>query len=215
MGQHEINKGSEQPGDDTSSRMIEGMRAGDKDAWCEFDGKYKSLVQHWCNQAGLSFADSEDVFQEVLRSLQESIKRYAPVGGKDSFPRYLYAIVDRRITDFRRNARKRPTAAGGTENLNWIENSPAATDETTDSLSLLMRDVKRLAKIVEHVKQKVSSVTWNAFWMMTVEGYTSSEAGSLLNISANAVRLARARVRQLLRSAAEQLGDSSGSAAPA
>ncbi|MGE3316923.1 MAG: RNA polymerase sigma factor, partial [Planctomycetaceae bacterium] len=152
--------------------------------------------------------------QEVMKALPAGVKRYQKDGQPESFRRWLSRIVQRKIIDFHRRSWKQPRGVGGTEHLGRIHRAVDEAGRPDDSC--LPRDIPaaRLTKVLECVEQKVSAATWKAFWMMTVNDYTSTEVSALLDISPNAVRLARARVLQALRATLERGDDSFGVMSP-
>ena len=67
------------------------------------------------------------------------------------------------------------------------------------------------ARALELVRQSTTEKTWQMFWLSTVEQVPSAEIARQFGVSSAAVRVARQRVLQRLRSLmVEDMGDSPG-----
>jgi len=187
-----------EPCDNTSSRVLEAARRNDADGWTELLKRYERLIFHWCRRAGLGADDADDVLQVVISQVAFSLPRFRKDGRPAAFRRWLRTITERKIADHRRRTLRQPRPVGGTENvvrlMRVTEGAPSAESAANAAL-------ERAWELLERVEQEVGSNTWDAFWMVTAEGQTSSEAAALLGMTPNAVRLACGRVRKRLREA--------------
>ncbi len=163
---------------------------------------YGPLVYSWCRRAGLSPEDAGDVSQEVFATLTQKLDLYQNRGPGDSFRRWLKTITNNRARDFHRDQRHRPRARGGTAaqlqisaqpSIEHVERCDESDDERVDESNHLLR------RATELVRADFEPTTWQAFWQTVVEGRATSDVAADLHLSANAVRVAKSRVRARLR----------------
>lgn len=75
------------------SLLVRVRDAADREAWYEFDARYRDLILDHCRRHGLQTADAEDVRQLVMLSLSRTLRsfRYDPALGR--FRDYLGRVV--------------------------------------------------------------------------------------------------------------------------
>jgi len=196
------------PSDDTSSRVLEAARRNDADGWTELLKRYERLIYHWCRRAGLDADDADDVLQVVISQVAFSLRRFRKDGRPAAFRRWLRTITERKIADHRRRTLRQPRPVGGTENVARLMCVMAAADGSQADERATNAAMPRAWELLQQIEREVEPQTWDAFWMMTVEGLSSSEAAALMGMTSNAVRLACGRVRRRLRE--ERLFDADG-----
>src|SRR5260221_12766548 len=81
----------------------------DGESWEEFHRLYRRLIHGRACRAGLAHADAEDVAQDVLKRVAETIRDFEYDPKRGSFPGGLMQLTQMRIAD--KNAR-RPKAQG-------------------------------------------------------------------------------------------------------
>lgn len=191
--------------DSTSSNLLSAARRMDPAAWQELLDRYSWLIFQWCRNARLRAEDAADVVQLVMEQAAASLPRFHKDGKKAAFRRWLRTITRRRIIDFRRADAHEAHAEGGSSAQRRL--LAVATSEETGSSSDngAMQGLRiRFWQLLERVEDETEESTWQAFWLTTVEKLTSAEAGAVLGMTANAVRLAKGRVLQRLREAATE-----------
>jgi RNA polymerase sigma-70 factor (ECF subfamily) len=188
--------------DSTASDLLSAARRMDPVAWQEVLDRYSWLIFQWCRNAGLRLEDAADVVQTVMAQAAVSLSRFQKDGKRAAFRRWLRTITRRRITDFRRADANQPHGEGGSSAQQRIQ--AVAQDASDSSLEHSAKaDLRaKLWKLLEQFEDELDEVTWQAFWLTFVENLTSSEAGLMLGMTSNAVRLAKGRVLQRLREAA-------------
>jgi len=185
--------------DSTASLLLSAAKRMQAAAWQELLDRYSWLVFQWCRNAGLGGEDAADVVQTVMCDVSVSLAEFQKDGKKAAFRRWLRTITNRRIADFYRADAKRARGEGGSsaqrrmlEVADRGDSSPSETSEI-DSLR------RRLWRLLELMENEVDESAWQAFWLTAVENRTSIEAGNLLEMTPNAVRLAKGRVLRWLR----------------
>lgn len=182
----------------TCSNLLRGARAKDQVAWSRLVELYSPLIRGWCRCAGLQAETIDDVLQEILLSVSNSIVRYRPLLNRGSFRRWLRRITENKIKDHFRRSQQQPFALGGSEAVVWQQQIPAdcsANDSEWNSHSDARADAMAA---LDAIRDQFSEQTWRAFFLVTFRDYTSAEAATELDMTGNAVRLALGRVRRRL-----------------
>lgn len=182
-------------GDPTSFNLLERVREDDRDAWRELVNLYGPLVYRWCRRFGLQQSDAADVGQEVFKAVVRSIGTYRHDRPGDTFRGWLHTITHRKLVDRHRLAG--PVAEGGSDAHRRMANVP--DDAAPADASSLWDDRRLLARqAIELVRAEVEPTTWEAFWRAAVERQPVDAVAADLGITANAVYVAKSRVRRRL-----------------
>jgi RNA polymerase sigma-70 factor (ECF subfamily) len=189
-----------------ASLLVRLRDAQDQAAWKEFVDLYAPLVYGYARKQGLQDADAADLSQEVLGTVVGAVGglEYDPCRG--AFRNWLFTVVRRKLSNWRRARRCRPDKANGTAHGSSLEQFPAREPTEADWDAEWER--RLFAWACEQVRRDVSESTWQAFWRTFIEGQPGKQAASGLGLSVAAVYLARRRVlsrlQELIRSAQEQ-----------
>ena len=186
----------------TSLTLLERVRAGDEAGWEKFVLMYGPLVYSWCRRAGLSPEDAGDVSQDVFIKLSNKFDSFQNRRPGDSFRRWLKTVTNNRAKDIQRGQRDRPQARGGTTAQLQMAAHPGGEnyelcDESNDERAEESNHLLRRA--TELVRADFEPTTWQAFWQTVVESREIADVAADLQLSANAVRVAKSRVRARLR----------------
>jgi RNA polymerase sigma-70 factor (ECF subfamily) len=188
----------------TSLSLLQRIRNGDASGWRRVVDLYTPLVAFWCRRWGLEGPDVEDVAQEVFKAAAQSIGTFRRERAGDTFRGWLRVIARHRVLTFWRERDRHPEASGGSEALRRLESiaEPASGEpvdaEEADQFSDLVR------RALTQLRSEFEPRTWDAFWRVTVDGRQTADVAADLQMSANAVRMAKSRVMRRLR---EELGD--------
>src|SRR5262249_6822800 len=92
--------------DDTSlTLMMRVKNPDDPEAWDEFVGQYRPMIEGWCRSWGLPPSDIEDVTQDVLLRLLAAIRQFEYDPSR-SFRSWLKTVTRNALTDFTRARRR-------------------------------------------------------------------------------------------------------------
>lgn len=180
---------------DTSLSMLDGMRRGDSAAWERFVTIFGGLLYDRLRFKGHSAEDSEDMVQEVFSKVQTSFRTFVRDGKEKLFRKWMNRVVDSVTIDFVRK-RRRQVQAGGGDAQARMEQVPDPIEglvETEDDRVML------LIRTLETIKADFSPQVWQGFWMMRIEGKTSTETAEALGTTPGAVRIGTHRVDQRLK----------------
>ena len=180
----------------TSMSLLERLRRNEAEGWRRVTHLYGSLVYSWCRQKGLGAEDAADIVQEVFRSVASHLNSLRLDRPGDSFRKWLKAITHNKIRDLWRRQRREPQAQGGTAAQMVLAQqaeveSPEAEEQT--EINYLLRQATEL------VRSEFEPATWQAFWQTVVLGRETADVAADLGLSANAVRIAKSRIRSRLR----------------
>ncbi|MBW3596880.1 MAG: RNA polymerase sigma factor [Planctomycetes bacterium] len=182
----------------TSTSLLERLRNDEASSWRRLVRLYGSLVYSWCRRKGLQEQDAADVSQEVFRAVAVHIRDFSRDRSGDSFRRWLKTIANNKIRDHWRRRNRETAPVGGTEAHLQLEQVPDESDaESPADQQAEIGHVFRQA--LELVKADFEPVTWQAFWQTAVDGRAAADVAADLGITANAVRIAKSRVRSRLR----------------
>jgi RNA polymerase sigma-70 factor (ECF subfamily) len=165
-------------------------RAAPARTWAEFDALYRDhfrFVWRTVRRLGLQGSAVDDVVQEVFLVVH---RRLGDFEGRSSAKTWLYGIVRRVVSDYRRTLRRRPALASvdapaaDIDAVACEEQGPEASAEQAERVRLL----HRLLGELDDDKREV-------FILAELEGLTMAEISEALDVNANtlASRLRAAR----------------------
>jgi RNA polymerase sigma-70 factor (ECF subfamily) len=182
----------------TSSSLIRGVQKHEPEAWRRLADVFGPLIYFWSRRWGLSPEDSADIVQETLLAVARNVARFE-TGPERSFRAWLWTITRSKICDFNRRRDRQPQAGGGSSVQKRLQQLPErlSADDVVEQGAWKAT----LLRALESARGDFEERTWQAFWLVAVQGRTPAEAAAELGISAAAVRQAKCRVLQRLREA--------------
>ena len=178
-------------------RLADGV---DPDAWADFQRRYGDLIIGFARRYGLQASDCDDVAQDVLLALSQSMSdfRYDPARGK--FRSFLRTLTMRTI--FRRLRQKK--ASGVQYNIEAAESDAAADDQVE---ALWEDEWQRY-----HVRQAMARLEADfneqdrmAFAHYAMQSMSAADTASALDMSVDQVYQAKSRIlKRLTELVAEQ-----------
>ncbi len=204
----------------TSRSLLARVRAHETAAWDRLVRLYAPFVLQACRRARLRREDAADVFQEVFQAAFARIESFEKTKASDTFRGWLRTITHNKVIDHLRLQRREPRGEGGTEIQRRM--SQVSAPGPLDPLDLLAAgeagppgctsppvgaeeaELRLFRQALEEVRAHFHERTWRAFHGTVVDGRSPADVGEELGMSAGAVRVAKSRVLQRLRS---ELGD--------
>ncbi|MFO1064980.1 MAG: sigma factor [Pirellulales bacterium] len=168
---------------ETRASLIVRLRdAADVAAWDEFAAIYGPLVFRLSLRQGLQGADADDVVQQVLVAVAQSVEQWQAKPERGRFRAWLLAIA-RNIAI--KTLTRRPLGGIGFGGNTWqgaANEIEASNDEASSRFDMeYRREVYRWC--AEQVRGSVSKNTWDAFQLTHVDG-----SGSMRQRSDSACR---------------------------
>jgi RNA polymerase sigma factor (sigma-70 family) len=180
-------------------------------AWVRFRERYDPLLRRRCRWYALDDDATDEVCQLVWIEMADRMMSfcYDPHG---SFRALIGQVCEWRVLDFLRRRRAEflvrlgdrdaaLEAIGHTAAIDFAD--AVGVDEDAASLSYFVRDEAEKAQAA--VKAKVSPRTWEAFWLVAIQGWTVDETARSLGMTRVAVYAARARVARMLADEGKRL----------
>jgi RNA polymerase sigma-70 factor (ECF subfamily) len=175
------------------------VRLQEPAAWERLVHLYAPLVYSWCRRAGLQESDALDVGQEVFQAVWGKIQSFRHDRPGDTFRGWLRTIAYHKLCDFHRRKQGEAVAQGGsdplTETLQYpVPTAPELEDaQDASEKSLLCR------RAIALIRSEFEEKTWQAFEAVVLHEQAPAEVAKNLNLSVNAVYLAKSRILQRLR----------------
>ena len=194
----------------TSKSLILRAKARESAAWERLVKLYSPLVYFWCQESGLPQSDVQDVFQDVFHALARDINKFRPIEN-GTFRGWLRTMTRNKVNDHFRRTGREPFAFGGSEALNRFEQIPTATERVPTSESCSNNPHRRYAQSEQEIQQEMlrealsnvrssfTEQTWNAFWMVVIDGRETKDVAKDLCMRPGTVRVAKSRVLKRLR----------------
>jgi RNA polymerase sigma factor (sigma-70 family) len=192
---------------ETSLSLLERLRLQpDQESWQRLVELYTPLIQAWLLRHGVAPADADDLTQEVMTVVVREIPNFKHNQKPGAFRSWLRTITANRLRASWRSRERRPITPGGSDFQKML-------DELEDPESGLSRlwdqehDQHVARRVMELVKPQFEPATWQAFRRVVLDGVKATVAASELNVSVNAVLLAKSRVLSRLRQEMQGLTD--------
>jgi RNA polymerase sigma-70 factor (ECF subfamily) len=183
------------PSPETSLSLLDRLREPDADAaWERLVRLYTSLLQVWLQAAGLQAADRDDLTQRVLEVLLRRLPTFEHNGRTGAFRAWLRGITVNLLREF---WRQRPRA-----------DSVAILEQLSDSNAALSRlwdeqhEQHVLRSLLDHVRPEFAQKAWRAFHRVALDGVPARTVAEELDMTVNAVLIAKSRVLARLRQTA-------------
>lgn len=161
---------------------------------------YAPLIYHWSLKTGLSGDDAADCVQDVLALLVHKLPTFTYDPNK-SFRAWLRTVTLNKCRDALRKGATIGQAAGplGPEDAQSPDDVALFTD----------RDYQLFVvqRALEVMQAEFESTTWRACWCQVIEEKPAAQVARELNLSENAVYLAKSRVLRRLRDELDGLLD--------
>jgi RNA polymerase sigma factor (sigma-70 family) len=173
----------------------------DPAAWSEFGKRYGPKIRSWCHRWNVQEADVDDVTQQVLLNLLQSIGTYQrPKGG---FRKWLKRVTRNALGKYLKHQVRAGKGSGDTIVLHQLHSLEARKDFVKCLEEEF--DLELLEVALGRVRQAVHPNTWEAFWLTEREKRTIAEAAAQLQMTVAAVYVARNRVKKMLEAALREL----------
>lgn len=189
---------------ETRASLLLQMQAGDdSDAWQQFVSIYRPIIYRLARQRGLQDADAQDLAQQVLLSISNSIERWQKNDETVRFRHWLRRVAKNAICNAL-TRQPRDQAAGGSSIQGLLEEQRDEGDELAREMELEHRR-ELFFRAAAVVKTDVAADTWQVFQLAVIEGAPIEEVAARLNKSVGAAYAARGRVMNRLRRLVEEL----------
>ena len=181
-------------------------RSPQDDSWKEFVGIYSPFIRGYLCRMGLPDEDVDDIQQEVLHILVKELPRFDHNGRPGAFRAWLRNVVGYRLRTFRRSPARRQLGLGGSD---YDQLADQLADENSDLSRAWEREHNQflVQSLMEMVAGRFDAKTLQAFRRTFLDERSIRETADELEMSVNAVVIARTRVLKVLRDLGEGMID--------
>lgn len=201
----------------TSTRLLHRAALGESGAWELIVSLYGPVVRYWLRGAGLGHPDRADVFQDVFLAVAQNLPRFEREPGEGKFRAWLKSVTRSKVSDHFRKHERQPVAVGGSTahfRLGELPASPQIEPEHNDPALEHSEETFLAQRVLQNLRSEFQESTWRAFQLTAIDGLTSQQAAVETGLSPLAVRKAKSRVMQRLRSALAELDQPAVSSPP-
>lgn len=187
----------------------------DDRSWREFYLTYEVHIRRLARRRGLSEQDAEEVAQDVLKRVAESIRTYQRTDRRGAFRSWLFQLTRWRASDRMRRRRRDgshasvsldepsgPSASDGTR----LGIDMNATTPTLDRQFELEAQRYVLDTLLARLERTVSKKHIQIFQMVMLDGVPVPRVAELFRTPASAVYVIKHRVLDKLRAEVDELG---------
>jgi RNA polymerase sigma factor (sigma-70 family) len=181
----------------------------DHAAWQEFVARYQPLIQCWCREYRLDDEIAQDVSQLFWIELAGKMRsfRYDP---SRRFRGWLRRCFHWRAVDAIRERSREELVVRSLDDPSCvhIEGSPLACEQPGEEADEPAQERLFLLDLAEQVqtavREKVHAQSWQVFWHISIEGWTTRQTADALNMTYLAAHAAHKRVIERLATEGER-----------
>jgi RNA polymerase sigma-70 factor (ECF subfamily) len=194
---------------ETSLSLLERLRhSPENESWTRLADLYTPLIRSWLRRYDVQDSDANDLVQEVLLAVSKNLGKFEHAGHPGAFRGWLKGILVNRLRNFWRARNRRPQARADSK----IDERLAELDDPASEMSQIwnrQHDQYVLRQLVALAEPHFAPATWKAFCRVALDGERADVVARELEISLNAVFIAKSRVLNRLRQEADGLVESS------
>ena len=166
--------------------------ADDVAAWAQFTELYGPVVFRVARRRGLQIADAENLVQEVLLAVAQSVFKWIEREDRGRFRSWLLRIANNEAVNMLTLRATRSLGQDGLEGQRLLDGI-AVRNEISSLIDLEYEHaVFHLA--AKHVQASVANDTWLAFVLTEVEGESVQRVAQKLGVREGNVYVSRSRV---------------------
>ncbi|MDG2012137.1 MAG: sigma-70 family RNA polymerase sigma factor [Pirellulaceae bacterium] len=171
-------------------------------AWDEFTAIYSAVIYRVAIKRGLQAADAENIVQEVFSAVVCSVAQWVERENRGKFRAWLLRIAHNESVDLMTRKATRSLGKGGDAGYKLMEQIPAPTKLEKMFETEYQNSVFQWAS--DQVKDTVTKLNWQAFWMTSIEGMPVDKVTQSLGMSRGQVYTAKSRVMAKIKKRVKQ-----------
>ena len=185
------------------SLIVQVQNPLNREAWDQFAMIYRPVIYRLARQKGLQDADAQDLAQQVLHAVSQSIGRWEKLDPPIKFRHWLRRVVRNAILNAL-SRQPRDGAAGGTVALDLLNQHSNPDQDSASQIEIEYRRELYL-QAARLVRSDVNKETWQAFELTVVDGLPVEEVARQLGTTPGNVYAARSRIMRRLRKAVKAM----------
>jgi RNA polymerase sigma-70 factor (ECF subfamily) len=175
--------------------LVDRLFARDSGAWSAFVRVYGPVVYHWCRVWQLTPDQAAAAALQTFRVIASELATFRNRETSETVRDWLWRRAWSHI-----EAQAAPDHEASLESSDALPLRPSSLPE----------DHGLLPRLLGHIREDFEERTWQAFWRTCIENHSPTDVAAQLDVSRDAVRVARARVLRRLREELSAWGDTSG-----
>lgn len=188
----------------TSHSLLAQVVAGPNSlAWQRWHALYEPLIRGWLRKHQMVAADRDDVVQEVLTVVVRRLPEFHHNGRVGAFRLWLKTITINCLRDHWKRQQNHPQQSSALSALDDWADDRGSLSQLWD----LEHDRHLVQKLLGLLQAEFTPETWNAFQLLVIAGRPAAAVAQELQISVNAVYIAKSRILTRLRTEAAGLVD--------
>lgn len=183
----------------TTTLILQGLAdAGNTQAWSHFVGYFRPVLVGFARNAGLSQAAAEDFTQQALLEFFKSFQTGNYDRSKGRLSHWLFGIARKVLSQ---TFRKRPPEKTATDLQKSSTSQPLENLAANGSEDLWQQQWEKMIMQVcmDRARREFDEKTFSAFEMVALQEVSPDEVAARLNISRNAVYIAKSRILSRVR----------------
>jgi len=188
----------------TSTTLLAGLEdPRNEAAWRRFYARYTPMLLSYAKRVGLSDADAQDVVADVLTTFVQAYRQGRYDRQRARLKSWLGGIANNKVRKLL--ARRRPGSLDASSPGGRGVSFDPADPDTPDEAFEREWQLEMLSTALEVLRQEADPDTYQAFDLYAVKGWPVGKAAALLNMSTNALYIAKSRMLKRLREIVEAL----------
>jgi RNA polymerase sigma factor (sigma-70 family) len=186
----------------TTTALLDGLHdLGDREAWAEFDRRYRPLLLAFCVKLGLSDADAADIAQDTVARFVVSYREGGYDRRRGRLRSWLIAIAKGRIDDLRRKHARRRIHRGESAIVNLPDDPHLTAIWEEERRRILLEQALHDVRANSRCKEQ----TLEAFELLCFRQLAPAVVAKRLGMSLADVFRAKSRVASHIRRAVARL----------
>lgn len=165
----------------------------DREAWEEFARMVTPVLRRVAQGRGLQSLDADELVQEVLVTVMNTIGSFEPASRPGSFRRWLLTVARNAAVNHLCRRPRDQRLRDGSVALEHLVASVASPEAVEESIHLEWQS-ELFALACRAIQPQFQPATWTAFWKTAVEGQAAASVAKELGMNLGSVYVARSRV---------------------
>jgi RNA polymerase sigma factor (sigma-70 family) len=187
----------------TTTQVLEDLRSsGRNPAWQKFEGHFREVIIRFARHAGLSASDAEDAAQETMLVFVKAFREGKYEREKGRLRDWLFGITKHVVFNLRQ---KRPLErliadrTTGTSFWDMVKDDRGIEQSWCSEWRRMA-----LGVCLEQARSQIDAKVFAAFELYAMKGLSVEEVAAKLEMSHNAIYIAKSRVLSRLRELEKQ-----------
>lgn len=182
----------------TTTHLLEDLKSSnDSKAWESFRNHFYPVIVNFSKQLGLDSNYADDLAQETMLAFMQALRKGGYCKDKGKLSSWVFGIARRVMLNYRRRLPKEHIIAdqtSGTSFWNMIEDDKAIQNTWEDQWRRVI-----LQQCMSQCRKEFDHKVFEAFVLYGIEGVEIKEVCDKLDMSRNAVYIAKSRILSRLR----------------